>query len=120
MSTLEIPPAEWPRFFDSFSRRHDGWLVSVEILSTSVGDQIQVTNLPLRGISVGRKGPNSITLAFVDQADRHLSHEITSPEHVWLKQSDEGADEALEITGPAGAVLVTFRAAMPTDCVDGV
>ena len=28
-TTIEIDPDDWREFFDSFSRRHDGWLVTV-------------------------------------------------------------------------------------------
>ena len=36
MKTKETPKNEWPEFFDSFSRKHEGWLVNVEILGRAL------------------------------------------------------------------------------------
>jgi hypothetical protein len=39
---------------------------------------------------------------------------------VWIKQNEQGADEALEIESPAGAVLVRFKSAVLPELVDGI
>ena len=58
MVTREIPPGEWKDFFDEFTRRHEGWLVTVEIFgemrraAVSVGRverQAMSKNRPQRG-----------------------------------------------------------------------
>ena len=119
-TTIEIEPDDWSEFFDSFSRRHDGWLVTVELLAGTLGDQIEVENLPFRGITTDTREHRKLELRIADAAQRHLTHTIERPRRVWLKQSDDGADEVLEIEAEGAETLIHFRAAMPTEAVDGV
>lgn len=113
MATQEIPSYEWERFFDEFSRVHQGWLVTMEITGFGGGGQA-THNLPLEGISVApdEVGEDQITIAAGDSPDERLTHTIDSPSGVWLKQDDEGADEALEIESFDGSMLLTFRSAV--------
>ena len=107
MPTQEIPHYEWERFFDEFSRVHRGWLVTIEMLGLEIGDQVQVRNLPLDGIAIepNEIGEDQITIIAGAQGDARISHTIDAPDRVWLKQNDEGADEALEIESIDGKVL---------------
>ena len=49
MKTKEIPKEEWPKFFDAFSRQHEGWLVTIEIFGTVDGLVGQEARPPLLG-----------------------------------------------------------------------
>ena len=49
-TTREIKREEWSDFFDAFSRRHEGWLVTIELLDKDLGDQIEVRDKALKGI----------------------------------------------------------------------
>ena len=51
MSTREIPREEWPEFLKSFSRVHEGWLSTVEVLDDQIGSQVEARDLPLQGIA---------------------------------------------------------------------
>lgn len=122
MPTQEIPHYEWERFFDGFSRLHRGWLVTVEVLGPDIGDQVQVRNLPLEGIAVepNEVGEDQITIIAGTEPDARISHTIPAPDRVWLKQNDEGADEALEIESIDGTVLISFRSTVRPEMLDGV
>ena len=37
MPTREIPRDEWNAFFEMFSKQHEGWLVTVEVLGRDIG-----------------------------------------------------------------------------------
>ena len=50
MKTKEIARNEWPKFFDSFSRQHEGWLVTLEILGSEIGAQVEERELAFEGI----------------------------------------------------------------------
>ncbi|CAN5438101.1 hypothetical protein BH20ACI3_BH20ACI3_19140 [soil metagenome] len=39
MPTQEIPRDEWKTFLDTFSRQHEGWLATLEVLGTDIGAQ---------------------------------------------------------------------------------
>ena len=99
MQTQEIPRAEWLRFFDSFSRQHEGWRATLELLSADIGAQHQAEDLSFQGISMNSDDSDreSIVISLVQSADDHVTHMIDHPTHVWLQQTDEGADAALEV-----------------------
>jgi len=118
--TTEIPSDEWTSFLDSFSRRHEGWLATLEVIGPEIGAQIQASELPLEGISASPK-PKSISISLGSEPSNHLTHTISSPVQLWLRRTTQGADEALEIESTDGAkTLLLFRSAMPTEMVDGL
>jgi hypothetical protein len=111
MSTQEIPNYEWVRFFDEFSRRHEGWLTTIEFLQADHGDQIQARDLPLAGISVepDEVAEDQIIIMLGDNSDARITHTISKPGRVWLKQNEMGEDDALEIESFEGTALLRFR-----------
>jgi hypothetical protein len=122
MSTQEIARDEWATFFDSFSHRHQGWLVTVEVFSSEIGAQVEARELPLQGITaeLKRDGEDMISIIVGDTPQQHVTNTIAGPTRVILKRTDEGADEAIEIESAARTTLVRFRSAVPTEMVDGI
>ena len=122
MPTREIPRDEWVEFFDNFSNRHQGWLVTIEMLGADLGDQIQARDLPLEGIIAepNDEGGGVIEILAGRKPDSHISHTVSAPVRVWLKQTDQRADEVLEIESEDIRVLIRFRSAMPAEMVDGI
>ena len=123
MKTKRVPRSEWPKFFDNFSRQHDGWLATLEIFATDIGAQVEERELAFEGIvnqSEEALG-NQIIIMMGAKPDDHITHTIARPTDVSLEQTDEGADVALAIKSEAGAlVLLRFRSAMLPEMVDGV
>ena len=123
MATQEIPRAEWNRFLDTFSRQHEGWLATLEIFGGDIGAQEAAHELPLEGISAASTDdePQSIAISLGKAPGDHLTHTITRPTRLWLEQTSEGANAALEIeSADKVKTLLRFRSAMPADMVDGV
>lgn len=123
MPTQEIPRQEWNNFFDSFSRQHEGWLATLEIFGPEIGAQEEAHELPLEGVSIasGTNEPEAIAISIGKSPDDHLSHMIIKPAHVWLEQTDEGANAALEIESEDETkTLLRFRSPVPPEFVDGV
>ncbi|MFZ0060562.1 MAG: DUF5335 family protein [Pyrinomonadaceae bacterium] len=123
MKTKEIRKNEWPKFFDSFSRQHAGWLVTLEILGSDVGAQVEERDLAFEGIvdEWDEVKGNQIVLMMGAKPDDHITHAISRPTEVSLEQTDEGADVALAIKSEEGiTALVRFRSAMLPEMVDGV
>jgi hypothetical protein len=123
MQTQEIPRQEWNSFFDSFSRRHEGWLATLEVLDPDAGAQEEAHDLPLEGVSVASEADKSKSIAINmgKTPEDHISHTITKPQHVWLEKTDDGADAALEIESADEAkTLLRFRSPMLPEFVDGI
>ena len=123
MQTKEIPKNEWPGFFDSFSRKYEGWLVSVEILSLEVGAPVEQRDLALEGITneSNEVAGNTIMIMTEGKPEGHVTHSITHPTAVSLEQTDEGSDVALAIKSNDGATtLLRFRSTVLPELVDAV
>ncbi len=123
MATQEIPRDDWTAFFDRFNRQHEGWLVTVEVLAADIGAQVEARELALEGITYDAKGSNKDTI-LIDVAENeltHVAHTVMAPTHLRLKETDEGAHEALEIEAADGTItLVRFRSAVLPETVDGI
>jgi Family of unknown function (DUF5335) len=121
MPTQEIPRPEWNHFFAGFSRQHEGWLATLEVFAPEVGAQEEAHELPLEGISIGSadETPDVISINLGKRIEDHVTHTITEPEHVWLEQTSEGANAALEIeSANETKTLLRFRSAVRPEMVD--
>jgi hypothetical protein len=119
----EIPREEWSEFLDSFSRQHEGWLVSVEVLGEEIGAQVEAEGKPLEGITAELKngGEDSISIIVGLTPAEHITHNITAPTHVRIQQAENGADMTLQIESSDGVTtLVRLRSAMLPEMVDGI
>ena len=123
MSTQEIPREQWNNFFDSFSRQHEGWLASLELMSSDLGAQEEANELSFEGISLNSDKNESaaIVINLAKTPADHVTHMIDHPKHVWLQRTEEGADASLEIESEDDAkTLLRFRSPMLPEFVDGI
>ena len=123
MTTQEIPHDEWTTFLDRFSRQHEGWLATLEVLATDIGAQQQVQDLPFEGITATSRNsaPETIAISLGKNPEDHVTHIISGPTRVWLDQTSAGANAALEIeSADEVKTLLRFRSALPAAMVDGV
>lgn len=108
----------WGAFFDSFSRQHDGWLVTVEAADFDLRGWAGEREMPLAGVACGAKcdGESVISIFLGKAPGEHLTHAVAAP-----KETEAGAHEWLEIESATGEVTrVRFRSAMLPELVDGV
>ena len=123
MKTNEIPKNEWPKFLDNFSRKHEGWTVTLEIYGTELGAQVQGSELALAGIvdEWDEIHGNRIVIMFGEKRDDHITHSIGRPTEVSLEQTVGGADVALAIKSADGVTaLLRFLSPMFPEMVDGL
>ncbi len=123
MKTKEIPQNEWQEFFDIFNRQHEGWLVTLEILGSEIGAQVEERGLAFEGIidEGDEVQGHEILMMFGARSDDHLTHSISHPLTVSLEQTDEGADAALAIRSADSVTsLLRFRSAVLPEMVDAV
>ena len=110
MLSREIPREQWIRFFDDFSKQHEGWIVTWEVLGSDIGDQEKTKRLPLVGITADVKGDKPrIDVMVGGRLDAHVSQIMEAPKRVWFKEPEEVGHEAIEVESEDGKVtLVTF------------
>lgn len=123
MKTKKIPKNEWPKFCDSFSRQHEGWLVTLEIFGADIGAQVQERELAFEGIvdEWDEVQGNQMVIMVGAKPDDHITHRIDRPAEVSLEQTDEGADAVIAIKSEDGVTaLLRFRSPMLPEMVDAV
>ena len=122
MRTVVIPRADWSDKLNEFSAVHDGWRVSLDVLTPELGAQPEIADLPLRGVAaeIGERD-SVITIAAGWRDSEQITHTIHTPTRVQLEQNDSGADVALAIESAdhAKAILRITSPAVP-ETVDGV
>ena len=123
MKTNEIPKNEWPKFFDNFSSKHQGWSGTLEIFGTELGAQVQERELALVGIvdECDEIHGDRIAIMFGEKPDDHITHSIGRPTAVSLEQTEGGADIALAIKSADGVMaLLRFLSPMVPEMADGL
>jgi Family of unknown function (DUF5335) len=123
MPTREIPHDEWISFFDEFSRQHEGWLATVEVLGADLGTQVEARELPLVGVTADLKGEteDAVSIFTGAAAADNVTHTVIAPAHVRLEETESGAHQALQIVSRSGeTTLIRFRSAVLPEALDGV
>jgi hypothetical protein len=121
MQNRQVPQSEWFTFFKGFSRRHEDWLVTVRVVSSRLGSQVEARDLPLEGIVATPDGQGPISIHVGRAVDKHMEHEVVEPLQVWVELTDDGGEAALEIESRDGTkTILQFRSAPPPEAVDGI
>jgi hypothetical protein len=122
MRTVEIPRRAWAERLNQFTAVHDGWLVSVDVLSPAMGAQRQIDKLPLLAISADRTDRDgAVALSVAQSGAGHLTHVIHEVTRIYVEQTDDEADVALEIESADGVkTIVRFWVAALPETVDGI
>jgi hypothetical protein len=122
MNTKEIPRQDWTQFFDQFSKEHQKWIVTVEVLGRDIGAQEEVTRLPLGGISAEVK-PAKTTIEIIAghrdaEPEKHVTRIIEAPKRVLFKQPEEPGDEAIDVESEDGHMTLVTFARIPPEQVE--
>jgi hypothetical protein len=120
MGTREIPRSEWRSFCDTFSRQHEGWVATVEVLSGDMGGQIEASDLPFEAISADLKGSDpdaiEITLGSANNEVTRIANRVTK---LSFEQTESGEHEGLEIQSADGQkTVLRFRVAQYPEALD--
>jgi Family of unknown function (DUF5335) len=111
MQTRRIPRAEWPAFFEGFTREHFGWPTTVWILGPRIGALVEARELPLEEIVAD---PLAISIHLGGMPGKDVEHPVAAPASVWLETSEEDVLGALGInTSDGTTTLVEFRSPVP-------
>jgi hypothetical protein len=114
-----VPRAEWPAFFDAFSRRYEGWLVTVRVLDPRFGSQVEANEMPLEGVVAAPDAP--LISLHLGSVASHLEHEIRSPWKVWIEVASDGAEQAVDVDSEDGTrTIIEFRTASLPETADGI
>jgi hypothetical protein len=124
MTTQVIPRAEWKDFLDSFSGRHDRWLVSLEVDNTdntAETEQVEAHQMALEGITADLKdGESTISISVGMTPQERLTHAVRDPVQIEVQRTREGAEKELRIEGREGTTVVRLRSPVMPETIDGL
>jgi hypothetical protein len=119
MHTVEIPRDQWVEALDQFSKEHQGWIISMELVGIDVGDQIPVANLPLVGVAADVKnGEDRVAIMAGDEPEAHVTHFIESPKRVWIEKSDDPRHDAIAVEDREGHKFIVEFNHIDSDAPD--
>ncbi len=106
---------------DAFSRRYDGWLVSVTVEPEAGSRRYLALNVPLRGVIAGLNEHSSSMMVLTGDTVPHTTHFVQRPISLAVEKTADGAESKLTITDDSGArTVIEFRSPMRPEFVDGV
>jgi len=97
-----VPSKQWSEFFDLFSNGNRGRHISIEMISSDLGNENLIQNAPLRALIYDRPGKGDNLAIEVGKDEVTYSHTVNSPTEVWTGQSANGVMMALQIADTAG------------------
>ena len=122
MPAREILREDWAPYLDSFSRVHQGWLTTLEVVHADTY-AIEAIDKPLIGITAERTDHDEYAIAILlgGRADDRLTHIVREPYRMEVELTPDGADAGLNIEVADGTrIRLRFRAAARAESLDGV
>ena len=106
-----LPRERWSKFFDQFSNGNRGRHVSIESISSELGDATLIQNAPLMAIIYDRPGKGNDLVIEVGKDEVTYAHTVDAPIEILTGQDSMGQMLVLSISDAAGAkTLIKLRA----------
>ena len=112
MSTYEVPRDRWEDFLSAFSGQNQTRNITLDLESNELGPQRLVDEKPLLGIEPDFKDNEAMIMVVAGDPEggepASLTHEISRPTSVWVKEDEEGHAQALDIESEDGKTIIQF------------
>jgi hypothetical protein len=119
MTIRNIVRDSWREELDSFSRQHEGWIVSITTRSPRGDVAVAAHDVPLQGVSSASPRSDEIAINVGDSRS-HLTHEVREPVALQIDLTARQAERALIIQGSDGTTTtIEFRSPLRPEEVDG-
>lgn len=103
----QIDRSEWPAFVDHFSVKNEKRLVTIEVLSSELGDEFFAEGAPFLALDYDPKKREALLIS-VGKSESPSTHIISEPKELWVEENEAGNDIALEVVSGAGRTIVRF------------
>jgi hypothetical protein len=121
MSQRVIDRRDWVGFADGFSRRHQGWLISLALEEGATTRAYATRDVPLRGIVAEGDEETASVMIFTGDETPHVTHFIEHPARLAVDETADGTEMELAITDASGTrTIVELRSPIRTELVDGM
>ncbi|WP_295621724.1 DUF5335 family protein [Chamaesiphon sp. GL140_3_metabinner_50] len=100
--TKSVPQERWGEFFDQFSDGNRGRQISIEIISSELGDEKLIENAPLMAMVYDRPGKGNDLVIETGRDEVTYAHTVDAPTEVFTGQSESGRMLAVWINDATG------------------
>lgn len=100
----EIPRSAWEDALELITKEHQGDEITIEIVDESIGDQQEVSTLPLNAVMYDRKD-DVVVIAVGGRSTRFpvvLRHIINHPQTIWVHPPAPATTRALWVVDAEG------------------
>ncbi|MCL5411881.1 MAG: DUF5335 domain-containing protein [Patescibacteria group bacterium] len=116
----EIKKEDWKKFLADFSAMNQAKVIDLVYEDKELGSHVVAKYQPLLGIEPDLKDENfptvDVTVGEVNDTEpATITHSVIRPEHIYLKQTDDGVLVGLVLEGMDGRTLLDFAAAGKTE-----
>jgi hypothetical protein len=120
-STVTLPQQEWNEFLPAFTRRHHGWLVTIETHDLGTSEDVASRFMPLESVECDLEDQKNPRINVrVHSEEKEIKHILFRPTLLVLYLSADGAEEGLRIESVNTSTTVRFRVAAKPESVDNV
>jgi hypothetical protein len=109
--TKHIPIDEWSLFFDRFINENIGRPVRIEEFGPSEGARVLADKVPLLSLNFDPGSEGGLTVSTGSKEGILYEHRIGIPRDIWVKTTEAGQDEAVEVIDEEGTRSVLTLAA---------
>jgi hypothetical protein len=115
----EVPSSSWHDSLEALTKEHQGDDVTIEVLTSDLGDQYEAEKVPFSYIEYD-KHDDTLSVAVGGHDGRYpvvLRHAIEHPQRVMIATPEPGQQTTVDVVAADGVqTLVTFhsRPALPT------
>ena len=114
----EIPSSSWFQWLESFTKQHEGDVVTIEVIANDLGDQYEAEQVPFAYIEYD-KHDDAVNVAVGGRDGRYpvvLRHTVEHPSRIVVSTPESGEASTVDVTAADGVqTLITFhrRPALP-------
>ncbi|HYR91216.1 MAG TPA: DUF5335 family protein [Terriglobia bacterium] len=120
MSSIFIPQKQWLEFLQGFSRRHHGWLVTLETHDLKTAENVASRFMPLESIALDLEDEKNPRINVTVRSDeKEIRHILFRPSELVLYRSERGEEEAVRIVSINISTTIRFRVATSPELVNG-
>ena len=114
VSTLDIPPEQWGKFLETFSRHHRDWLIRLETHDRVTGEHVVSQKKPMESIELDLEDEKNPRINVIVQLDNKvIKHILFLPSGWSCRHRMMAKKRSLRIETVNTKSTIYFRAPVP-------
>lgn len=121
MKELEISRSRWSEFVETFTRQHQNWLTTVQVIDETDKTRVLAKDAPLDHVMIRDDNEIHVGMREGPEPKRTIEHIVQQPRRMVFEETEEGAHKGMRIESKTGVVTyLKFRKAALPEQLDGM